>query len=142
MRDRSLQAVLRLRRIASDEARRLVTEAVSREDAARETADDAEREIVRETALACSLEVDDTAVETFSAWLAEARLRAEAARKAADRAAAETTRARAALRLARAGLEATEALVAVRSAEQGAVEAQREQHDLDDLTRDRKERRV
>ncbi len=132
-----LQTVLRLRRIANDEARRAVSDAVAQETVAQRVADMVEDEIARETALACKLEADDAAVETFGAWLTCARQRAEATRDAAERAEAETARARAALNLTRAGLEAAEALVAGRLDAASAAQARREQHALDDLTRSR-----
>lgn len=133
-----LQTVLRLRRLASIEARRAVSDAVARETLAQRVADMAEDEIARETALACVLEASDAAVEAFGAWLTCARQRAEAARSAAERAGAETARARAALNLARAGLEAAEALAAGRVEAAVAAQARREQHALDDLTRRRR----
>ncbi len=130
-----LQAVLRLRRIANDEARRAVSDAVAQETLAQRLADMVDDEIARETALACSLEADDAAVEAFGAWLTYARQRAEAARNAAERAEAETARARAVLNLARAGLETAEMLLARRVDAAAAAQARREQHALDDLTR-------
>ena len=132
-----LQTVLRLRRLANDEARRAVSDAVAQETLAQRVADMVEDEIARETALACKLEVDDAAVEAFGAWLTCARQRAEATRNAAERAGAETARARAALNLTRAGLEAAEALVAGRLETAAAEQARRGQHALDDLTRSR-----
>ena len=133
-----LQAVLRLRRIANDEARRAVSDAVAQETLAQRLADMVDDEIARETALACRLEADDAAVEAFGAWLTYARQRAEAARNAAERAGAETARARAVLNLARAGLEAAEAVAASRQDAAAAAQARREQHALDDLTRRRR----
>ena len=130
-----LQTVLRLRRLANDEARRAVSDAVTQETLAQRVADMVEDEIARETALACKLEADDAAVEAFGAWLTCARQRAEATRNAAERAAAETARARAVLNLARAGLEAAEALLASRLDAAAAAQARHEQHALDDLTR-------
>ena len=133
MRDETLQALLRVRHLASDEARRTLSEALARETLAQEAADAMEREIARETALACSLDADDAVVEAFGAWLPGARARAEASRSAADRAAAETARARAGLKLARSGLEAAEALAAEHLAAKKEADARHEQHSLDDL---------
>ncbi len=133
-----LQTVLRLRRIAKDEARRAVSDAVAQETLAQRLADMVDDEIARETALACRLEADDVAVEAFGAWLTCARQRAEVARNAAERAGAETARARAVLNLARAGLEAAEALAASRQDAAAAAQARRDQHALDDLTRRRR----
>ena len=133
MRDEALQALLRIRRLASDEARRNLGEAQAPEALAQEAADAMEREIARETALACSLEADDAVVEAFGAWLPGARTRAAASRSAADRAAADTARARAGLKLARSGLEAAEALAAEQHAAKNEADARREQHSLDDL---------
>lgn len=135
----ALQTVLRLRRLACDEARRALGAAIAREDLARSAADAVEQEIVRETETACSLIADDAVVEAYGTWLIGARQRAEAARSAAERAEAETGRARAALNLARAGLESAEALAAQRAAHQAEAEAQRDQHALDDLTRRRRD---
>ncbi len=130
-----LQTVLRLRRIANNEARRAVSDAVAQETLAQRLADMVDDEIARETALACRLEADDAAVEAFGAWLTCARQRAELARNAAERAGAETARARAVLNLARAGLEAAEALLADRQDAASAAQARGEQHALDDLVR-------
>lgn len=130
-----LPSLIRLRRLARDETRRALTAAVQREGLAHAAANDAEREIARETELACNLEADDAAVEAFGAWLAGARQRAELARGTAERAEADTARARAALSLARAGLEVAEALASGRAAREAEAEARREQHALDDLTR-------
>ena len=134
-----LHSVLRLRKLAADEARRALTAAILREGLAQSAADAVEHEIARETALACSLAVDDAAVEAFGTWLTCARQRAEASRGAAERAEAETARARAALNLARAGLEAAEALASQRASSEAMATARREQHALDDLTRRRRE---
>lgn len=138
MRPESLRTLLRLRGIARDEARRVLDVAVSRQALAQAAADAAEQEIARETELACNLAADDAAVEAFGAWLAGARQRAAAARDAAERTEAETARARAALTLARAGLEAAEALDSDRAAQEAEATARREQHALDDLTRQRR----
>jgi hypothetical protein len=134
-----LPTVLRLRRLANDEARRAVSDATARETLAQGAADRVEHEIARETALACSLAADDSAVEAFGAWLTGARQRAAATRETAERAGAETARARAALNIARAGLEAAEALAAGRLDAAAATQARREQHALDDLTRRKRE---
>ncbi len=104
---------------------------------AQSAADAVEREIARETEIACNLAADDAAVEAYGAWLTSARHRAEATRAAAERAEAETARFRAALNLSRAGLEAAEALAAGRAAQDAEAEVRREQHALDDLTRRR-----
>jgi hypothetical protein len=133
----TLQALLRLRRLAHDEARRALSAAVAQEALALAAADATEREIARETELACRLEADDAAVEAFGVWLVEARRRAEATRDAAERAEAETARARATLNLARAGLESAEAVAAERAGLVAKAEARREQHALDELTRRR-----
>jgi hypothetical protein len=138
MRDEVLQALLRVRRLATEEARRTLSEALARQALAEEAADAMEREIARETALACSLDADDAVVEAFGTWLPGARGRAEASRNAADRAAVETTRARAELKLARSGLEAAEALAAKHLAAEREANARREQHELDDLTQQRR----
>jgi len=130
-----LQSVLRLRRLAHGEAVRALSSALSQETHAQSAADAVEREIARETEIACNLAADDAAVEAYGAWLTGARHRAEVARAAAERAEAETARSRAALNLARAGLEAAEALAADRAAQDAEAETRREQHALDDLTR-------
>jgi len=124
-----------LRRLAADEAKRDVAAALGREAQAEMAAVAAEREIARETELAMALEADDAAGEAFGFWLSGARLRLCAARDAAERAGAETARARAALNLSRAGLEAAEELAAGRAQAEAEIRARREQHELDDLAR-------
>ncbi len=130
-----LPTLLRLRRLAADEAKRALAEALGREAQAEAVAVGAEREIARETEIAMGLEADDAAVEAFGRWLTGSRRRVAGAREAAERAGAETARARAALNLTRAGLEAAEELAAGRARVQAEAKMRYEQHALDDLTR-------
>lgn len=134
-----LPTLLRLRRLAHDEARRALTEAVAREAAATDIADAIDREIGRETTLASSLDTDDAVVERFGLWLTGARHRAAAARAHAERLESDTARARAAMTLARAGVEAVESLAADRAAADRDAAMRREQHALDDLARRKRE---
>lgn len=134
-----LPTLLRLRRLAHDEARRALAEAVAREAAATAIADAIDREIGREIKLASSLDADDAAVERFGLWLTGARQRAAAARANAERSESDTARARAAMNLARAGVEAMESLAADRAAADHDMRMRREQHALDDLTQRKRE---
>lgn len=118
---RDLSSLLRVRRLALDEARRALAASLGAEAVAEATARDAERAIEAESDAAHVLTADDSTVEAFAAWLPQARRRADLAREAVATAQAETSRARAGLTLARAALAS--ALQACQAAEHAAAEA-------------------
>ena len=103
-----LDALLRVRRMALDEARRLLAACLDAELEADRSRSRAEAEIARERGVAERLDGGDAAVEAFAAWLPGARARVQGALAQQDRAAAETARARAGVSIARGAHEAAE----------------------------------
>ena len=65
----ALQTVMRIRKLAVDEAKRALAESLNVEDQARRVADAAEAQIGIEGQIAADLETGDGAVEAFAAWL-------------------------------------------------------------------------
>jgi len=132
MTNASLHALVRLRRLTVDEARRDLAAAVAAETAAQEAARAIEMAIARETAVACGLEGGDKAVHAFAAWLQQIRPSARAADAAMDCAMLRTAEARAVLAAARAAAEAAETMVARHAAERLAEQTRAEQQALDE----------
>jgi hypothetical protein len=130
-----LEPLLRIRRMAQDEAAAALSGFLQAETDAENLAKQADRQIAAETAAASALDGDDSVVEAFAAWLPGARHRAAQAHVARERAAADVARARAALTMARAGREAVAALIAERASAQAAAAVAHEQNALDDATR-------
>ena len=127
-----VEALLRLRRLTVDEARRDLAACLDEEIAAQAKARAVADEIMRETAAACRLEATDQAVESFAAWLHRMRPAAQAADAALETAVMHTSEARAVLAAARAAAEAAEQLLARQHADQQAAAAQQEQRVLDE----------
>ena len=90
-----LEALLRLRRMAADEARRGLAECLRIESEAAAAVAAIEAAIARETAAATSLAAGDAEVEAFAAWLRRIRPKQHAALAAEDEAETATVRARA-----------------------------------------------
>ncbi len=90
-----LEALLRLRRIAVDEARRDLAECLRVESEAAAAVAAIEAAIEQETEVATSLAAGDAEVEAFAAWLRRIRPKQRAALEAETQAEAETARARA-----------------------------------------------
>jgi len=130
-----LAAVLRLRRLAMEEASRDFAECLRSEAQAGQAVAAVEAAIERETEIASSLEVGDAVVEAFGAWLKRARKDLRGAQALREQSESETARARAALAVARAALKATEHLIAEQVAAAAAEAARKEQHNLDDIGR-------
>lgn len=127
-----LLAVVRLRRMALDDASREFAECLRRETAAQQAAAAVEAAIVREADAATSLAADDAVVEAFGTWLKRARADLRAAQTAHEDAEIETTRARAVLQAARAAVKAAEQMLAEKQASRQATLARREQAALDE----------
>ncbi len=143
MRRDGLASVLRLRRLAQAEARRLLAERLAAEARAEAAVADAEAAIEREREAALDLAAGDATVEAFGAWLPVGRKAQAGAAAGHETALAETARARAELGAARAAVEAAERVAAAREAaragrlrkkqELAAAElAQRQRADKDD----------
>ena len=132
-----LISLARLRRQAVDEARKTLAGCLDLETAAERRAAAGEAAIALEIQAVSDLSVGDHAVESFGAWLSQARATATAARLEQQRAAADSARARAGLIAARAAAEAVETLLARQAAEADAATLKREEAELDEITRHR-----
>lgn len=132
MKQESMRALVRLRRLTVDAARRDLAACVADETVAQEAARSIEMAIARETTAACSLEGGDQAVQAFAAWLQRIRPSAREAALAVERAVLRTAEARAVVAAARAAAEAAETLMARRAAARATEQARADQHALDE----------
>ena len=132
MRQQSMQALLRLRRLTVDAARRDLAACVAEEAAAQEAARSIAMAIARETALACRLDGGDQAVQAFAAWLQQIRPSARASDATVERAVLRAAEARGVLAAARAASEAAETMLARQAAESAAERARAEQRAIDE----------
>ncbi len=130
-----LAAVLRVRRLAMEDATRDFAECLRCEAEAGQAVAAVEAAIERETEVASSLSAGDAVVEAFGAWLKRVRKDLRAAQALHEQAENETARARAALAVARSGVKATEHLIAQQAAAAAAEAARQEQRDLDEIGR-------
>lgn len=128
-----LDAVLRLRRLALDDAGREFADCLRRETEAEQATAAVEAAIVRETEAATSLSAGDAVVEAFGAWLRRAHRDLHAAQAAQERAEAETSRVRAILAAARAAVRAAEHMRSASAAARQADADRREQRTLDEI---------
>jgi len=128
-----LLILLRLRRIAADEARRGMAEALQAEAAAADGVRAIEEAIAHETEAAGALEGGDSVVEAFGQWMR--RVGQERAARLATLARAEecVQEARAVLAASRASMEATEAVIERREEARRLAALRAEQRVLDDL---------
>jgi hypothetical protein len=131
----ALTALLRLRSLAVDDARRVLADRLRAETRAEADARLAETAIAEETARATSLDGDDGAVEAFAAWLKRARVHLDQARGIHAESAAATTQGRAVLAVARRSLEAAREVLATHLAEQRASIERRLQTEMDEAAR-------
>jgi len=132
MRDEPLRTLLRVRRLALDEARLTLASCVATETAAAAAIRDIEDEIRRETERASSLDTGDAVVEAFALWLR--RVRDQQTRTAAALREAEerTHEARAVLTACRAAVEAVETEIARRDEVRRQEAARVEQRSVDE----------
>ena len=135
-----LATLLRVRRLALDEARLSLANCLDAEAVAVRTITEAEAEIVRERATAASFDTDDTAVEAFAAWLRVARGRSERAAAVHERLMAETTRARAIVAVARGSFEAAQSALEQQAEHAREARQRREQLSLDESVQSRQVR--
>lgn len=129
----SLEAVLRIRQRALDEAVRDFAEALRIEAEAEQATGAIEAAMAREAEAASDPATDDAAVEAFGVWLRKARKDLAMATIARERAAAETARQRAIVAAARAAVRAAEQMISDRAARRRAAADRREQHALDEI---------
>jgi flagellar biosynthesis chaperone FliJ len=133
--DEALRALLRLRRMAVDEARRGLAACLQQKARTEAALAEIDAAIEKEAAAAAALEAGDDAVEAFGVWLK--RVRTSQAAVAAQDAEAEERiqQARVVLAAAQAGLKAVEGAEARAAAERQAAAARQEQHALEDTAR-------
>ena len=127
-----LEALLRLRRIAADEARRGLAECLRTEGEAAAAVATIEAAIDRETEAATSLAAGDAEVEAFAAWLRRILPKQRAALAAAEAAEAATTQVRGVLGAARAGVQATEETLEKRAVVLRAEAEHKAQNEIDE----------
>jgi hypothetical protein len=132
--------LLRVRRVALDEARRALADCLAAEAIAAKALMEAEADIVRERATAASLDADDAAVEAFAAWLRIARGRIDQARALHERLIAETARARAIVAVAQGSLEIAQTASDQRAVDEREARQRREQLNLDEAVQSRQAR--
>ncbi|MEO9189826.1 MAG: hypothetical protein ABI224_07455 [Acetobacteraceae bacterium] len=127
-----LDALLRLRRLAQEDALRELAVCMAADAAANAAVACIDAAIVAEEEAASRLDAEDIAVEAFGRWLRRVREERDAASTARDRAEAGAIRARAVLGAARSALAAVEAELARRAEETRLVVLRREQAAIDE----------
>lgn len=128
-----LEALLRLRRLTADQARRELADCLRAETEAEQAVTAIETEIERETTAATSLAAGDAEVEASAAWLRRIRPVQRAAKAAEATTLAETTEARTVLAMARAAERAVEDLM-TQHADAERLEAERRaQREIDEV---------
>jgi flagellar export protein FliJ len=128
-----LPTVLRVRRLAMEDATRDLAECLRGEAEAQHAVAAVEAAIHRETEAASSLSADDSVVEAFGMWLKRARKDLHNTQARREHCESETARARAALAVARAAVRATEHLIEKQAAVADAEAARKEQAALDEV---------
>jgi hypothetical protein len=128
-----LDAVLRIRRMAVDAARRHLADSLTIEEAARKRVAAAEARIESEAAVAADLATGDSAVEAFAAWLPVGRAIVGAAQAEHEKALTDVNMARAAVTVARASAAAAADLQSRRAADRAALAERRAQNAMDEV---------
>ena len=105
-----LATLIKVRKLACDEAQRRLVEALALEDRAAQISHRVERAIAQETQAATDVNGSDAMVEAFAAWLPGARQQLANARQALMDRQADTMRSRAELTACRTALETVETL--------------------------------
>ncbi len=111
-----LATLIKIRKLACDEAQRKLVEALDLEDRAEQMSHRIERTIAQETQAATDVNGSDAMVEAFVAWLPGVRQQLATARQALFDRQAETMRSRAELTACRTALETVETLQKERKA--------------------------
>jgi flagellar export protein FliJ len=127
-----LEALLRLRRMTADEARRGLAECLRTESEAAAAVAAIEASIARETEVATRVAAGDAEVEAFGAWLRRILPMQRAALAAEDEAETATMRARTLLGAARAAVRAAEEMLEKRDAVTQAAAEHRAQGEIDE----------
>jgi flagellar export protein FliJ len=133
MTEDSFEALLRLRRLAVDEARRDLGACLRAEAEAQHAVAAIEQAVGHETEVATDLAAGDAEVEAFAAWLRRIRPKQLAAEEAEQEAEASTARARAVLAAARAAVRATEIMLEKHEAAKRAEAERQAQHRIDEV---------
>lgn len=133
MRDEPLRTLLRLRRLALDEARQTFAACLEQEGTEAGRVRRIERSIQEETDRASSLDGNDVTVETFARWLRRIRVEQEAAEWALREAETRTAEARVVLSASRQAVEAVETEIERRDALERQEGTRREQRMLDEI---------
>jgi flagellar export protein FliJ len=128
-----LEALLRLRRLAVDEARRGLAECLRVESEAASAVAAIEAAVHCETEVAASLSAGDAEVEAFAAWLRRIRPKQRAAHAAEEEAETATVSARAVLGAARAAVRAAEEMLEKHAAAVHAEAERRAQGEIDEV---------
>lgn len=127
-----LITLIKVRRLASDEAQRQLVNALNEESRAERIVQETERVMAQEMETASDPNSSDAVVEAFGAWLGGARRQLETARRMLLDRQAETIRVRAELTATRTALESVEALQEQRRQEAQRAQDQRLQRELED----------
>jgi flagellar biosynthesis chaperone FliJ len=127
-----LQALLRVRRLGVDDARRALADSLRAEEQAAAALTAVDMTIRQETEAACRLDADDAVVEQFARWLRRVQDSQRDARAARDAAELMTAQARGVLSAARAAVRATEAMLERQAAIRAGSAARSEQAVLDE----------
>jgi len=127
-----LITLIKVRRLASDEAQRQLVNALNEESRAERMVQETERVMAQEMETASDPNSSDAVVEAFGAWLGGARRQLETARRMLLDRQAETIRVRAELTATRTALESVEALQEQRRQEAQRAQDQRLQRELED----------
>jgi flagellar export protein FliJ len=127
-----LEALLRLRRMTVDEARRDVAECLRIESEAVAAVAAIKASIAHETAAATSLAAGDAEVEAFGAWFRRIRPTQLAVLAAKDEAETAMVRARGVLGAARAAVRAAEKMLEMHAAAARAATEHRAQIEIDE----------
>jgi flagellar export protein FliJ len=134
-----LEALLRLRRLAVDQARRGLADCLRIESQAAQSVAAIEAAIEHEMEVATSLAAGDVEVEAFAAWLRRVRPKQQAAHAAETQAEAATAQGRAILAAARAAVKAAEEMLERHAAAKLAEAERQAQREIDEAAQRRSE---
>ena len=134
-----LESLLRLRRLAVDEARRGLADCLRVESLADHAVAAIESAIDHETDVATDLASGDAVVEAFAAWLRRIRPKQHAVHAAEAQAEASTAQGRALLAAARAAVRAAEEMLEKHAAAKLAEEEHQAQREIDEAAQRRGE---
>ncbi len=134
MRDEPLRTLLRLRRLALDEARLTLATSLAAETEAADLCRSIEEAIRRETDVASRVDAGDATVEAFALWLRQTLTEQAAASVALTDAEGRTHEARIVLTVARSAVEAVETEIERREGVRRQEGERREQRSLDEIS--------